>query len=157
MKDVLLVEVVNKSNNLLPEYSSEGAFAMDLRASEDISIPYLQTRIVKTDLFMAVPEGYALRIVDRSGLASKGIKITNSPATIDEDYRGPVGVIMTNLSTNNDYIESVTGYTESFVIKAGDRIAQCYLERKIPFKFVNADELSETKRGIGGFGSTGIK
>jgi len=156
MKEVLLI-VVNKSNNLLPEYSSEGAFAQDLRASEDISIPYLQTRIVNTGLFMAVPEGYALRIVPRSGLASKGILVSNSPGTIDEDYRGMVGVIITNLSTNNGYIESVTGYPESFVIKAGDRIAQCYLEKKIPFKFINADELSETKRGIGGFGSTGIK
>ena len=154
MKEVLLVEVVNKSNNLLPEYSSEGAFAMDLRASVDIDIPYLQTKIVPTGLFMAVPEGYALRIVPRSGLASKGILISNSPGTIDEDYRGMVGVIITNLNINTKPIDA---YPIGFQIKAGDRIAQCYLEKKIPFKFVNVDELSETKRGSGGFGSTGIK
>ncbi len=154
MKDVLLVEVVNKSNNLLPEYSSEGAFAQDLRAMEDIIIPYLHTRIVNTGLFMAVPEGYALRIVPRSGLASKGILVSNSPGTIDEDYRGMVGVIITNLNINT---RSIDAYPAGFQIKAGDRIAQCYLEKKIPFKFVNVDELSETKRGSGGFGSTGIK
>ena len=147
MKEVILIPVVNKSENNLPEYSTDGAFAMDLRSNEDITIPYLSTKVVKTGLFMEVPEDHALRIVPRSGLSSIGVLVSNSPGTIDEDFRGEIGIIITNVQTNE----------ESFEIRRGDRIAQCYLEKKIGFAFVKVDSLSETKRGEGGFGSTGIK
>lgn len=147
MKEKLLIPVVNKSDNNLPDYSTDGAFAMDIRSNESLVIPYLSTKIVKTGLFVEVPEEYALRIVPRSGLSSKGVLISNSPGTIDEDYRGEVGIIITNVQTNEG----------DFEIRRGDRIAQCYLEKKIAFAFVKVDSLSETKRGEGGFGSTGVK
>jgi dUTP pyrophosphatase len=146
MNQAVLVKIVNKSDNELPHYSSEGAFAMDIRSNEFTEIHYGETKVVKTGLFVELPENTALRIVPRSGLASKGILIANSPGTIDEDYRGEIGIIMTNLSKVSPY-----------KIQVGDRIAQCYLEQKLHFTFVNVDALSETKRGDGGFGSTGIK
>jgi dUTP pyrophosphatase len=141
----IAIPVLNKSENALPQYSTDGAFAKDLRSNQNIIINRFDTVIVKTDLYMALPEEYALRIVPRSGLGSKGIIITNSPGTIDSDYRGNIGIIITNLSK------------EAFSISKGDRIAQCYLEKKIPFEFVSVNELDETDRGEGGFGSTGTK
>jgi dUTP pyrophosphatase len=155
MKEVKLITVVNKSDNLLPQYSTEGAFAMDLRSAQDITIPYGETVVVKTGLFMAVPKGYALRIVGRSGLSSKGLIISNAPGTIDEDYRGEVGIIMTNLAVH--YVENGKLEGISFGISKQERIAQCYLEAKIPFSFVKVDSLDETARGEGGFGHTGTK
>lgn len=143
MKESILVEVVNKSVNLLPTYSSDGAFAMDIRSNMAILIQPRETVIIKTGLHMAVTSGYAMRIVGRSGLSSKGIIVSNAPGTIDEDYRGEVGVILTNTSNYNYHVE------------VGDRVAQCYLEKKIDFTFVAVDNLSETVRGEGGFGSTG--
>jgi dUTP pyrophosphatase len=141
----IAIPVINKSENNLPEYSTAGAFAKDLRSDEHLIVTPFETCVVKTNLFMAIPEDHALRIVPRSGLASKGILVSNSPGTIDEDYRGNVGVIITNLSGKD------------FTILQGDRIAQCYLDKRIPFEFVGVQELPETERGEGGFGSTGVK
>lgn len=163
MKEMLLIPVIKNTDNDLPKYQSEGAFAMDLRAAEDAEIYPGQTVIVKTNLSMAVPEGYALRVVPRSGLSSKGIIVSNSPGTIDEDYRGNVGVIMSNV--NNPIFDMMLNGIIlihemefkhcSFKINKGDRIAQCYLDKKIPCKFIAVTYLPPTVRGEGGFGSTG--
>lgn len=169
MKTVRLVGVLNKSENRLPEYATEGAYAMDLRSNEDVVIHPGQTVIVKTGLFVEVPEGFALRIVSRSGMASKGIIVSNAPGTVDEDYRGEVGVIITN--TRNPLLQAMINNPDmelgnmvyndiqsaQFVIKKGDRIAQCYIDIKHNFKFIPVDSLSDTSRGEGGFGSSGVK
>lgn len=143
MKEVMLIEVVKDADVVLPHYASDGAFAMDLRSAEDHRITNGNTAVISTGLRIAVPTGYALRIVSRSGMASKGVFVTNGLGLIDEDYRGTIGIILTNLSS------------EYFEIHKGDRIAQCYLEKKIPMEFVVVDELSSTNRGEDGFGSTG--
>ena len=130
----------------IPEAKTNGAFGFDIYSAEAYQIAPLAVGTVDTGLTMEIPVGYALRIVPRSGLATRMVTVGNSPGTIDDDYRGPIKVIIYNLKKDS-----------SIIIEAGDRIAQCYLEKKIPTRFVwvNEDELSETERGVGGFGSTG--
>jgi len=143
-----IVKVYKKNEYAkLPEMKTDGAFAFDLYANESYLIGPHSRGTVGTGLIIEVPEGFALRIVPRSGLASGGILISNSPGTIDDDYRGELKVLLYNITEYNRTIE------------AGNRIAQCYLERKIPTRFVEVEsitDLSTTERGEGGFGSTGV-
>jgi dUTP pyrophosphatase len=121
---------------------------MDLRAhiSEAITLKPLGRAIVRTGLFIELPLGYEAQVRPRSGLAAKkGITVLNAPGTIDADYRGEIGVILVNLSN------------EDFVIETGERIAQLVIAKHERAEWKQVDELSETSRGQGGFGSTGTK
>ena len=141
------IKIVNKSNHPLPHYGTEASAGVDLRAniSESITLKPLERIIVKTGLFMALPQGYEAQVRPRSGLAIKnGITVLNAPGTIDADYRGEIGVILVNLS-NTD-----------FTIKDGDRIAQMVIAKYKQAKWIEVVTLDETKRGKGGFGSTGV-
>lgn len=142
------VEIINKSKHALPKYETPLSAGVDLRANIDSAIVLkpLERVLVKTGLFIALPEGYEAQIRPRSGLAYKnGITVLNSPGTIDADYRGEVGVILVNLSN------------EDFTIQDGERIAQMVVARCEQAEFLEKEELSETVRGAGGFGSTGVK
>jgi dUTP pyrophosphatase len=131
----------------LPQYETPGAAGMDIRAFIDAEItlvPMGRARI-PTGLFMDVPEGYEAQVRPRSGLAARqGITVLNAPGTIDSDYRGEVEVILINLGE------------ESFTIKNGDRIAQVVISPLVRPQLFEVEFLSETERGTGGFGSTGI-
>jgi len=131
----------------LPSYETVGSAGMDIRAavSEPMSIKPGSRALVPSGFKMALPQGYEAQIRPRSGLAlKKGITLPNSPGTIDTDYRGEVGVILMNLGE------------EPFVIERGDRIAQMVIAPITVGVWVEADELTETVRGEGGFGSTGV-
>ena len=144
----MTVKVINKSGNALPSYASEAAAGMDVRAEipQAITIGPLERVIVPTGLFMEIPVGYEVQVRPRSGLAAKhGITVLNSPGTIDADYRGELKVILVNLSN------------EPFSIEPGERIAQIVLARHEVIEWEQTDELSESERGAGGFGSTGLK
>ena len=141
------VQIINKSKHATPAYETEGAAGMDLRANIDASITLkpLERAIVKTGLFIALPVGFEAQVRPRSGLAAKkGITVLNSPGTVDADYRGEIGVILVNLS-NDD-----------FVINDGERIAQLIIAKHERANWIEVDILSETERGSGGFGSTGV-
>ena len=142
------VNIVNKSKHKLPHYATSQSAGMDLRASleESILLKPLQRSLVKTGLFMELPIGYEAQVRPRSGLAfKKGITVLNSPGTIDADYRGEIGVILVNLSD------------EEFVIEDGERVAQMVIAKHEQVDWEEVVELVETERGIGGFGSTGVK
>ena len=142
------VKVINKSKHDLPHYSTPTSAGMDLRANidESISLKPLERIIVKTGIFMELPIGYEAQVRPRSGLAfKKGITVLNSPGTIDADYRGEVGVILVNLSS------------EEFVIEDGERIAQMVIAKHEQAKWVEVEILDASQRGAGGFGSTGVK
>ncbi len=141
------VKIINKSKHATPSYETEASAGMDLRANLDeaVTLAPLERMIVKTGLFIALPVGYEAQVRPRSGLAAKfGITVLNAPGTIDADYRGEIGVILANLSN------------ESFTINDGDRIAQMVIAAYAHTKWEEVDVLNETKRGQGGFGSTGI-
>ncbi len=141
------VQIINKSTHELPNYETIASAGMDLRAniSEEIILKPLERAIVKTGLFIALPVGFEAQVRPRSGLAAKkGITVLNSPGTIDADYRGEIGVILVNLSNEN------------FVINDGERIAQLVIAKHERAAWEQVDVLSETDRGSGGFGSTGI-
>jgi dUTP pyrophosphatase len=140
------INIINKSNNPLPAYETRGSAGMDLRAfvQEDILLHPLERKLVPTGLFIELPEGYEAQLRPRSGLAFKhGISLPNSPATIDSDYRGEIKIALINLSN------------EPFIIKNGERIAQMIIARHEKAELIEVTELTETKRGEGGFGSTG--
>ena len=121
---------------------------MDLRAniSESVTLKPLERTIIKTGLFIELPVGYEAQVRPRSGLAAKkGITVLNAPGTIDADYRGEIGVILINLSS------------ETFVVEDGERIAQLVLAKHERAEWIEVEALSETARGDGGFGSTGVK
>ena len=142
------VKIVNKSKHPLPYYATNQSAGMDLRANlnESILLKPLQRTLVKTGLFMELPIGYEAQVRPRSGLAyKKGISILNSPGTIDADYRGEIGVILINLSEND------------FVIEDGERVAQMVIAKHNQADWDEVIELTETDRGAGGFGSTGVK
>lgn len=142
------VKVINKSGNDLPEYKTPQSAGMDLRANIDeaITLEPLSRRLVKTGLFIALPEGYEAQIRPRSGLALKhGITVLNTPGTVDADYRGEIMVLLINLSNI------------SFIINPGDRIAQMVIARHEQAEFTLVDELDDTERGEGGMGHTGIR
>ncbi len=142
------INIINKSNHDLPEYETLASAGMDLRAniSEDITLKPLGRTIVKTGLFIELPVGFEAQVRPRSGLAAKkGITVLNAPGTIDADYRGEIGVILVNISN------------EPFVIENGERIAQLVIAKHERASWNLVTELTETKRGEGGFGSTGVK
>lgn len=142
------IKIINKSNHALPNYETIASAGMDLRAniSEPITLKSLERTIVKTGLFIELPIGYEAQVRPRSGLAAKkGITVLNSPGTVDADYRGEIGVILVNLSN------------EDFVIENGERIAQLIIAKHERAEWFEVNELSETSRGEGGFGSTGVK
>lgn len=142
------VKVINKSGNNLPEYKTPQSAGMDLRANIDeaVTLEPLSRRLVKTGLFIALPEGYEAQIRPRSGLALKhGITVLNTPGTVDADYRGEIMVLLINLSNT------------SFMINPGDRIAQMVIARHEQAEFTLVDELDDTERGEGGMGHTGIR
>ena len=141
------INIINKSGHALPKYETSASAGMDLRASisEPLLLKPLARALVKTGLFIELPLGYEAQVRPRSGLAlKKGISVLNSPGTVDADYRGEIGVILINLSN------------EDFVIENGERIAQMVIAKHEQAQFIEVNELSETTRGAGGFGSTGV-
>ena len=144
----MTVKIINKSNNPNPEYKTSGSSGMDVRAfmSSPLEIQSLDRALVKTGLFLEMDESIECQVRPRSGLAlKKGITVLNTPGTIDADYRGELGVILMNQSK------------ETVVIHSGDRIAQLVFAKVEKVKLVNVTDVNVTKRGDGGFGSTGIK
>ena len=138
------IKIINKSNHPLPSYETIASAGMDLRACVDgpSTLKPLQRAIVKTGLFIELPIGYEAQVRPRSGLAAKkGVTVLNSPGTIDADYRGEIGVILVNL----------------FTIEHGERIAQLVIAKHERAVWEEVEELGETSRGAGGFGSTGVK
>jgi len=140
------INIVNTSNNPLPNYETEASAGMDLRAfiENDVLLKPLQRVLIPTGLFIELPVGFEAQIRPRSGLAFKnGVTVLNTPGTIDADYRGEIKVILVNLS-NTD-----------FIIKSGERICQMVVARHEKAEFISVAELSNTSRGAGGFGHTG--
>ncbi|MBQ1732930.1 MAG: dUTP diphosphatase [Bacteroidales bacterium] len=142
------IRIVNKSTNALPQYATSQSAGIDLRANlaEPVVLKPLERKLIPTGLFIELPEGYEAQIRPRSGLALKhGITVLNTPGTIDADYRGEIGVILINLST------------EDFKIEHGERICQMVIARHEQAEWIQVEELNETERGAGGFGHTGKK
>ena len=142
------VKIINRSKHPLPAYETGASAGLDVRANieDSIVLKPLERILVKTGLFMEIPEGYECQVRPRSGLAlKKGISVLNAPGTVDADYRGEVGVILINLSN------------QEFVIEDGERIAQLVFAEVKQAQWVETEVLSETDRGAGGFGSTGVK
>lgn len=142
------IQVINKSKHDLPHYETGQSAGMDIRAN--ISVPLvlkpLDRELVKTGLYIALQPGYEAQVRPRSGLAyKKGVTVLNAPGTIDADYRGEIGVILVNLSN------------EDFIVEDGERIAQLVIAEYQQANWEQVEELSETRRGAGGFGSTGVK
>lgn len=140
------VKIVNKSSNELPEYSTQHAAGMDLRANlnMEVILEPLERKLIPTGLFIELPVGYEAQVRPRSGLAlKKGITVLNSPGTIDADYRGEVMVILINLSS------------EKFVVQHGERIAQMIVAAHETVNWEKVEILEDTTRGEGGFGHTG--
>lgn len=144
----MTVKIINQSAHDLPEYKTKASAGMDLRANieEKIILSPLQRKIVKTGLFIELPEGYEAQVRPRSGLAiKKGVTVLNAPGTIDADYRGEIGVVLVNLSREN------------FEINNGDRIAQLVIAKHEQAEWIEVESLEKSERGEGGFGSTGSK
>ena len=142
----MTIEIINRSKHPLPKYNTLLSAGMDLYANinQEILLKPMQRALIKTGLFIALPDNYEAQIRPRSGLAyKKGITVLNSPGTIDADYRGEIGVILINLSEDD------------FVVKDGVRIAQMIVAPYTKAQWLDVEELSITERGEGGFGSTG--
>jgi dUTP pyrophosphatase len=142
------IKIVNKSHHPLPAYETIASAGMDLRAhlNERMHIKPQERVLVPTGLFIELPVGFEAQVRPRSGLAyKKGVGVVNSPGTIDADYRGEIKVILINLSA------------EELVIEDGERIAQMVIAQHERAEWIQVDDLSETERGAGGFGSTGKK
>ena len=142
----LVINILNKSNNPLPHYATEQSAGCDLYAclDEDIELKPFERMLIPTGLFIELPIGYEAQIRPRSGLAFKyGITVLNSPGTIDADYRGEIKVLLVNISNNN------------YTIKSGERLAQMIISKHEIVTWLFKDELNETERSTGGFGSTG--
>ena len=140
------VQIVNRSPYPCPAYATEQSAGMDLKANlkEPVVLQPLQRTLVPTGLFIALPKGYEAQVRPRSGLAIKhGITVLNTPGTVDADYRGEVCVILVNLSQ------------DPFEIVPGERIAQMVIARHEQVEWEQVEVLDETRRGTGGFGSTG--
>ena len=143
----MTIKVINKSKHDLPKYQTELSAGMDLYANidEPITLKPLERTLVKTGLFISLPKGYEAQVRPRSGLAFKnGITVLNTPGTIDADYRGEIGVILVNLSS------------QDFTINDGDRIAQMVIAKHETAIWEEVENLDETNRGEGGFGSSGF-
>lgn len=146
MKNIT-VKIINKSNNPLPKYQTPGASGLDLRAflEQDVELAPLERAMIPTGLYMELPEGHEAQVRPRSGLAWKqGLTCLNSPGTVDADYRGELKVILINLSN------------EKQIIKTGDRIAQIVIQQVAQVILTEVKEITETDRGAGGFGHTGV-
>lgn len=144
----MTVKIVNTSRHDLPAYETDNSAGMDLRANLDhpVVLKPLERCLIPTGLFIELPAGFEAQIRPRSGLAIRhGISVLNSPGTIDADYRGEIKVILVNLSS------------EEYTIHDGDRIAQMIISKVEKIKWLQVDQLEETSRGSGGFGSTGKK
>jgi len=144
----MTVKIINRSQHALPAYETDASAGMDLRANlvNPVTLNPLGRAVVGTGLFIELPVGIEAQVRPRSGLAAKkGITVLNSPGTIDADYRGEIGVILVNLSS------------EPFTVENGERIAQLVIARHERAEWVSVEHLSETSRGEGGFGSTGNK
>lgn len=142
------VYIVNKSSNPLPAYATAGSAGMDLRANllEPLILQPLERNLIPTGLFIELPNGFEAQIRPRSGLALKqGITCLNSPGTVDSDYRGELKIILINLSNTEQ------------VINHGDRIAQMIIAKTERAELLLVQQLSESQRGDGGFGHTGIE
>ena len=143
---MITVPVQNESDFDLPTYATKAAAGSDLKAAIQtaLTLQPLERKIVPTGLKIALPEGYEAQVRPRSGLAAKhGITVLNTPGTIDADYRGEIGVILVNLSNS------------AFTIEPGERIAQLVVAKFEQIDWKLTQELTETARGEGGFGSTG--
>jgi dUTP pyrophosphatase len=142
------VKIINSSEYALPAYETSSSAGLDVRANltESMTMKPLERALIKTGLFLEIPHGFECQVRPRSGLAhKKGLTVLNSPGTIDADYRGEVGVILINLSS------------EEVVIENGERIAQLVFAQVEQAEWLETEVLSETERGAGGFGSTGMK
>ena len=142
------IKIVNKSQHDSPVYPTSQSAGLDLRANltESITLKPLARILVKTGLFIELPEGYEAQVRPRSGFAyKKGITVLNSPGTIDADYRGEIGVILVNLSN------------EEFIIENGERVAQMVIAKHEQANWIEVETLEVSERGAGGFGSTGVK
>ncbi len=140
------VPIINQSSNSLPNYATVGSSGMDIRAfiAEPMQLQPLERVLVPTGLFLEIPEGFEAQIRPRSGLAVKqGITCLNTPGTIDADYRGEIKVILINLSN------------EVQIINNGDRVAQMVFQKVTQIQWQQVENINETVRGTGGFGSTG--
>lgn len=143
---ILITPLPGSEDLELPDYQSSGAAGMDVRAAEARMLQPRETALIPAGFAMAIPHGYEAQLRPRSGLALKhGITLLNSPGTIDSDYRGPVGVILTNLGH------------EPFYVHRGDRIAQMVIAKVERAEWKVVATLEETERGAGGFGSSGTK
>ena len=141
------VRIINKSENILPAYETEASAGMDLRASleQSIILKPMERRLIPTGLFIELPAGYEAQIRPRSGLALKhGISILNSPGTIDADYRGEIKILLINFSN------------QEFEINNGDRVAQMIVASHEQVQWDEVELLTETIRGAGGYGHTGL-
>ena len=147
MAESVKVQVKRLPNGVgleLPRYATEGAAGMDVVSAETVTIAPGARHPVATGLALAIPPGYEIQVRPRSGLALKhGVTVPNTPGTIDSDYRGELKVIMINHGV------------EPFAIARGDRVAQLVLAPVTQAAWNEVDELDETDRGAGGFGSTG--
>jgi len=144
----MVIKVVNKSNNKLPEYATLMSAGFDLRANltGPVTLKAGDRMLVGTGLFIALEPGYEAQVRPRSGLAiKKGITVLNAPGTVDADYRGEVGVILYNAGK------------EDFVIEPGERIAQMVIAKYEQISWEQVETLDETERGDGGFGHSGVK
>ena len=141
------IQIVNRSRHPLPRYATPLSAGVDLCANLDapVTLAPLERRLVPTGLYIALPAGYEAQVRPRSGLALKhGITLLNSPGTIDADYRGELGVILANLSD------------QPFTVADGDRIAQLVIARHETVTWEPVEALSDTERGEGGFGHSGV-
>ena len=142
----ILIKKLSKTA-IIPKYETQGASGVDISANinEDLTLATNESILVPTGIAVSIPQGFEIQIRPRSGLAAKkGISVLNTPGTIDADYRGEIKVILINHGN------------EPFIIRNGDRIAQMVVCPIVQAKFEQVDELSDTERGSGGFGSTGI-
>ncbi|HLT08034.1 MAG TPA: dUTP diphosphatase [Cyclobacteriaceae bacterium] len=140
------IKVINQSKHPLPAYQTALSAGLDLRAhlEEPVVLEPLERRLIGTGLFIELPSGYEAQIRPRSGLAYKhGISVLNSPGTIDADYRGEIKVLLVNLSN------------EAFAVNDGERIAQMIVAKHEQIQWLETEDLSQTERGAGGYGSTG--
>ncbi len=144
----MTIKIINKSNNPLPKYESVQAAGMDIRCflEQPITLQPLERKLFPTGLFLELPQGYEAQIRPRSGLAlKKGLTVLNTPGTIDADYRGEIGVILINLSN------------EAVTIESGERICQMVIAKHEQPELEEVTILSDTERGAGGFGHSGVK
>ncbi|MDH6303460.1 dUTP pyrophosphatase [Parabacteroides sp. PF5-5] len=140
------IKIVNKSHHPLPAYATSLSAGMDIRANleEAVELKPLERKLIPTGLYISLPEGYEAQMRPRSGLALKhGITLLNTPGTIDADYRGEIGVILVNLSS------------DTFVVNDGERICQMVIATHSSVEWNPVEVLDETERGAGGFGHTG--